>query len=90
MSKPSYDTSTKPYEILRIEYVFDKYTRKLFYGNGQWPHFKYYKTAQGAQDAITAFRQRARWDTPGAANESKYPDIKPRIYLYRYKMIKRF
>lgn len=89
MDKPSYDKSTKEFEIQRISYSWSKYDRKLT-NEPIWRHYRYYKTINGAEDAIIAFRQssldRAYYDYPGESLENKYPQIRPTITINRYKI----
>ena len=85
---PKYDTSTKQYEIQYKEYVYTKYTRKLNF-KPKWRHLKYYKTLEGASDAILEIRKRGVRDYPGTELESKYPHIRPSITINRYKVVER-
>lgn len=95
--RKKYDTSTKEYELQVRQYRFDKYERKYngdSYSGSQWIHQKYYKTLQGAQDAIKHFRsyKSPYYDYPAMGNpenEKKYPHIKPTITAIRYRIIKR-
>ena len=50
------DSSTKPFEILKVRYSFDTITKHLT-NIPQWNHYKYYSTLQGAKDAIRDFRE---------------------------------
>lgn len=92
----SYDFSTKEFEVLRITYRWDKYTRKLN-NNPSWSHYKYYKTLSAAHNAAKAFRgnwfDKVYYDYPalsnGIANEILYPHIKPTITIHRYKVVRR-
>lgn len=94
MIKPHYDKSTKQFEILRITYVWDKYSRKLK-NNPTWHHWKYYTTLKSALDAVRDFRNslhdKIYYDYPamggGVENEQKYSHIKPIITICRYKVI---
>lgn len=93
--RAKYDFSKKPFEILCKSYRFDKYTRKLK-NAPEWEHYKYYKTLEGAEDAIKAFRN-SRYDMAyrdypsmgNIENEAKYPRIKPTITVKRYMIIER-
>lgn len=83
----------KEYEILRKEYVFDKYQRKLMY-EPYWRHYKYYKTYNSAQNAIIDIRKNYKYplDYPGYGNiesEKLYPHITPQIRISRFKIIKK-
>jgi hypothetical protein len=93
---PKYDTSTKEFEVQRIQYKYDKYTRKRL-GVPKWKHFKYYRSLQGATDALRdlrrSFYDAAYYDYPAMGNpldEALYPHIKPTITINRYRAIKRF
>ena len=96
MKRPHWDTSTKEFEVLRRTYVWHKYTRKLMYNEG-WQHHKYYKTMRAALDAVRDFRNswydKRYYDYPamggGKEAEEAYPDIEPRITIYRYKAVRR-
>lgn len=92
----AYDTSIKQYEVLRITYRYDKYSRKLI-NKPTWEHYRYYKTMEGALDAARdlrhSFIDKAYYDYPalfsGAENEKKYPFLTPTISIYRYKAVHR-
>lgn len=94
--RASYDQSTKEFEVLRITYRWDKYTRKLS-NEPKWHHYKYYKTLNSALDAVKDFRNswydKAYYDYPalgkGIENEEKYPHLKPTITIHRYKAVRR-
>ena len=86
----------KEFEVLRITYSWDKYTRKLS-NEPKWHHYKYYKTLNSALDAVRDFRNswydKAYYDYPalcgGIEQEQKYPHIKPTITIHRYKVARR-
>jgi len=92
----SYDFSTKEFEVLRITYSWFKYDRVLN-NIPTWNHYKYYKNAAAAYDAVRDFRRswydKAYYDYPalnnGVENEIKYPHIKPTITIFRYKVVRR-
>ena len=94
--RASYDQSTKEFEVLRITYSWDKYTRKLS-NEPKWHHYKYYKTLNSALDAVRDFRNswydKAYYDYPalggGIEHEQKYPHLKPTITIHRYKAVRR-
>ena len=94
--RASYDQSTKEFEVLRITYSWDKYTRKLS-NEPKWHHYKYYKTLNTALDAVKDFRNswydKAYYDYPalggGIEHEQKYPHLKPTITIHRYKAVRR-
>ena len=94
--RASYDQSTKEFEVLRITYSWDKYTRKLS-NEPKWHHYKYYKTLNSALDAVRDFRNswydKAYYDYPalggGIEHEQKYPHITPTITIHRYKAVRR-
>ena len=94
--RASYDQSTKEFEVLRITYRWDKYTRKLS-NEPKWHHYKYYKTLNSALDAVKDFRNswydKAYYDYPalggGIEHEQKYPHLKPTITIHRYKAVRR-
>lgn len=89
-NKNTWDKSTKEYEVLAIEYKYDKYSRKLRF-KPKWSHLKYYKTLESALDAVKDFRKSKYdeyyYDYPH--NEKEYPHLKPTITIKRYKVIKR-
>ena len=86
--KPIYDISTKPYEIATIKYMFCAVTRKLKYCT-EWKHYRYYNTLYGGQQALERVRKFGRMDYPPKSIKEMYPDTKPTIYIYRYKLVKR-
>ena len=90
MTRPSYDKSTKPYEVQRKHYRFFKYGRNLSYP-ANWVHCKYYETLESAEAALKDFRRsgldRAYRDYPW--NEKDFPHITPTINIYRYRAVKR-
>lgn len=94
--RPTYDKSTKEFEVLIITYRWDKYTRKLK-NEPIWQHYRYYKTLNAALDAVKDFRNsssdKAYYDYPalggGIEHEKKYPHIRPTITINRYKAISR-
>lgn len=74
------DTSSKPYEVQRAEYVFDKESRKLI-NIPQWHHFKYYNSEETANDAVRDFRN-SRYD-------KRFKDDKEKITIARYRVSER-
>ena len=96
ITRASYDTSTKEFEVIRITYSWYKYTRKLMH-KPAWEHYRYYKTISAALDAIKEFRNswydKVFYDYPamltGIENEKRYPHIKPTLTIYRYKAVRR-
>jgi hypothetical protein len=83
------NTSTKPFELLYIEYYFEKYTRKLS-NRPKWKHLRFYQTEEGVKDAFNAFQPRGYSEFPGESFEALYPDYKPIIVITRYKWVRRF
>lgn len=96
IKRSPFKTSEKEFEVLKIEYRWDKYTRKLIQ-EPEWFHFKYYNTLEAAQDAVRDFRNswydKVYRDYPamtiGVENEKKYPHIRPTITINRYKVARR-
>ena len=96
IKRSPFKTSEKEFEVLMIQYRWDKYTRKLIQ-EPEWFHFKYYNTLEAAQDAVRDFRNswydKAYRDYPamtiGVENEKKYPHIRPTITINRYKAARR-
>ncbi len=90
--RPKYDVSKREYEILSKTYRYDKYTR-ILREKPSWRHCSYYKTEQGAIDALHDLRRswldRAYYDYPGTEYENTYSHIKPTISINRYKAVKR-
>lgn len=94
-NKPTWDKSTKEYEVLVKEYKFDKYSRKIK-NKPEWKHQKYYKTLDSALDATKDFRNskydKLYYDYPAMGNirnEELFPKLKPTITIKRYKTIHR-
>lgn len=96
IKRSSFKTSKKEFEVLNIEYKWDKYTKELLQ-EPIWKHLKYYTTLEAAQDAVRDFRNswydKAYRDYPalagGVENEKKYPHIRPTITINRYKATRR-
>ena len=88
----TYDRSSKLFEVLIIRYSWYKYSRTIS-SQSKWGHYGYYKTMESALHACrdlrrNTFHRRAN-EFPGADREKDYPNIIPRITIYRFKAIKR-
>jgi outer membrane protein assembly factor BamD (BamD/ComL family) len=83
-----YDQSNKEFEVLRKEYIFDPYSRKMRYET-KWQHYKYYKTLNSALEGCDYYRKfdtKINWDK---SYENDFPHINPRIIIYRFKAVRR-
>lgn len=88
-----WDKSKKEFEVLVIEYTFEKYTRVLRF-EPKWRHYRYYKTLEAAEMALMVFRKKDSYcDYPsfgrGKEVEGQYPNIKPTINISRFKACRR-
>ena len=79
--RPLYDKSEKEFEVLRIDYTFDKNSRKLIC-KAYWYHHRYYRTLRSALDAVRDFRN--SW------YDKVLYDIDPKaLIIRRYKAVRR-
>lgn len=86
--RANYDQSNKEFEVLRKQYRFDPYLRKLI-KESEWSHYKYYKTLNSALEGCNRIRKsnsKIDWDE---SYEIEFPHIKPRIIIYRFKAVRR-
>jgi len=83
----------KPFEIQYKDHQFYKYERTPR-RVPEWQHHKYYRTIEGATDAIRQLRENwskgSYMDYPAMGNienEAKYPHLTPTITVRRYRIV---
>ena len=85
----TWDNSTKEFEIDVKVYRWNKATRELEC-EPKWRHHRYYKTLEGAKDALRAFRRSSYKESiPWVGQEHRFPHIEPYYRLERFRIVKR-